>query len=40
MTAKKMDEKSFGAKMEQLRTAKKMSLEQLANLTDLSHGDI
>ena len=36
MTAKKLDEKSFGAKMEQLRTAKKISLEQLANLTGLS----
>jgi transcriptional regulator with XRE-family HTH domain len=36
MTAKKLDEKSFGAKMEQLRTVKKISLEQLANLTGLS----
>ena len=36
MTAKKLDEKSFGAKMEQLRTVKKMSLEQLASLTGLS----
>jgi transcriptional regulator with XRE-family HTH domain len=36
MTAKKLDEKSFGAKMEQLRTVKQISLEQLANLTGLS----
>jgi transcriptional regulator with XRE-family HTH domain len=36
MTTRKVDEKSFGAKMEQMRLAKKMSLEQLANLTGLS----
>jgi transcriptional regulator with XRE-family HTH domain len=36
MPTRKVDEKSFGAKMEQLRLAKKMSLEQLANLTGLS----
>ena len=36
MTAKNLDEKSFGAKMEQLRGVKKMSLEQLAGLTGLS----
>ncbi len=36
MPTKKVDEKSFGAKMEQLRLTKKMSLEQLANLTGLS----
>ena len=36
MTAKKLDEKSFGAKMEQLRAVRKMSLEQLASLTGLS----
>ncbi len=36
MTTKKLDEKSFGAKMEQLRGVRKMSLEQLAGLTGLS----
>ena len=36
MTTRKVDEKSFGAKMEQLRLVKKMSLEQLANLTGFS----
>jgi transcriptional regulator with XRE-family HTH domain len=36
MTAKTLDEKSFGAKMEQLRGVRKMSLEQLAGLTGLS----
>ena len=36
MSTKKVDEKSFGAKMEQLRLTKKMSLEQLANLTGFS----
>ncbi len=36
MPMKKVDEKSFGAKMEQLRVAKKMSLEQLASLTGFS----
>ena len=36
MTTKKVDEKSFGAKMEQLRGARKMSVEQLAGLTGLS----
>jgi transcriptional regulator with XRE-family HTH domain len=36
MPIKKVDEKSFGAKMEQLRVAKKMSLEQLASLTGFS----
>ncbi len=36
MSMKKTDEKSFGAKMEQLRLAKKMSLEQLASLTGFS----
>lgn len=36
MTTRKVDEKSFGAKMEQLRLTKKLSLEQLANLTGLS----
>ena len=36
MTTRKVDEKSFGAKMEQMRLAKKMSLEELANLTGLS----
>jgi transcriptional regulator with XRE-family HTH domain len=36
MPTKKADEKSFGAKMEQLRLAKKLSFEQLANLTGLS----
>jgi len=37
MPTKKADEKSFGAKMEQLRLAKKLSFEQLASLTGLSH---
>ena len=36
MSTKKVDEKSFGAKMEQLRMTKKMSLEHLANLTGFS----
>ena len=36
MATKKLDEKSFGAKMEQLRGVRKMSLEQLAGLTGLS----
>ncbi|HSB06316.1 MAG TPA: XRE family transcriptional regulator [Thermodesulfobacteriota bacterium] len=36
MPTKKVDEKSFGAKMEEMRLAQKMSLEQLANLTGLS----
>ncbi len=36
MPTKKADEKSFGTKMEQLRLTKKLSLEQLANLTGLS----
>jgi transcriptional regulator with XRE-family HTH domain len=31
-----VDEKSFGAKLEQLRLAKDLSLEELANLTGLS----
>ena len=30
---KKLDEKSFGAKMKQLRQARKISFEQLANKT-------
>jgi len=33
---KKTDEKSFGAKMQQLRQSKKVSLEQLANETGFS----
>jgi len=33
MTTKKIDEKSFGAKMKQLRQVRKTSLEQLANKT-------
>jgi quercetin dioxygenase-like cupin family protein len=33
---KKADEKSFGAKMQQLRQSKKVSLEQLANETGFS----
>ena len=37
MPIKKADEKSFGAKMEQLRLSRKISLEELANLTGLSH---
>jgi transcriptional regulator with XRE-family HTH domain len=36
MPTRKVDEKFFGAKMEEMRLAKKMSLEQLANLTGLS----
>jgi len=36
MTTSKPDDKSFGAKMEQLRGVRKMSLEQLAALTGLS----
>ena len=36
MATKMADEKSFGAKMEQLRRTKKMSLEQLADLTGFS----
>ncbi len=36
MATKKIDEKSFGAKMEQLRLTKKVSMEQLASLTGLS----
>jgi transcriptional regulator with XRE-family HTH domain len=35
MTTKKVDEKSFGAKMKQLRQVRKTSLEQLANKTDM-----
>ena len=36
MTTKKIDEKSFGAKMKQLRLLRKMSFEQLANKTGFS----
>ena len=36
MAGKKLDEKSFGAKMEQLRHLRKMSFEKLANKTGLS----
>jgi quercetin dioxygenase-like cupin family protein len=34
---KKLDEKSFGAKMKQLRQARKISFEQLTTQTGLSH---
>src|SRR4030066_2432536 len=36
MTTKKIDEKSFGAKMKQLRQLRKISYEQLANKTGFS----
>jgi quercetin dioxygenase-like cupin family protein len=36
MMMEKLDEKSFGAKMKQLRLARKSSLEQLANKTGFS----
>src|SRR5512136_1816995 len=36
MTTKKTDEKSFGAKMKQLRVLRKVSFEQLANKTGFS----
>ncbi len=36
MTTKKIDEKSFGAKMKQLRLLRKVSFEQLANKTGFS----
>src|SRR4030066_2458136 len=36
MTTKKIDEKSFGAKMKQLRQLRKISFEQLANRTGFS----
>jgi transcriptional regulator with XRE-family HTH domain len=36
MATKKVDEKSFGAKVEQLRLAKRLSLEELASMTGLS----
>jgi len=36
MTTKKLDEKSFGAKMKQLRLARKISFEQLTNKTGFS----
>ena len=36
MTTKKIDEKSFGAKMKQLRQLRKVSFEQLANKTGFS----
>jgi len=36
MTTKKLDEKSFGAKMKQLRQTRKISFEQLANKTGFS----
>jgi len=36
MTSRMMDEKSFGAKMKQLRQLKKASFEQLANRTGFS----
>ena len=36
MTTKKVDEKSFGAKMKQLRQLRKVSFEQLANKTGFS----
>ncbi len=37
MATKKVDEKSFGAKMKQLRQLRKISFETLANKTGLSH---
>lgn len=37
MTTKKVDEKSFGAKMKQLRQLRKLSFESLANKTGLSN---
>jgi len=37
MATKKVDEKSFGAKMKQLRQLRKSSFETLANKTGLSH---
>jgi quercetin dioxygenase-like cupin family protein len=37
MVTKKVDEKSFGAKMKQLRQLRKISFEHLANKTGLSH---
>jgi len=36
MVSKKMDEKSFGAKMRQLRQMRKISFEHLANMTGFS----
>jgi len=36
MTAKKVDERSFGTKMKQLRQARKLSFEHLANATGYS----
>lgn len=36
MTTKKLDEKSFGAKMKQLRLSRKISFEQLTNKTGFS----
>ncbi len=36
MTTKKLDEKSFGAKMKQLRLTRKISFEQLTNKTGFS----
>jgi len=36
MSTKKLDEKSFGAKMKQLRQTRKISFEQLANKTGFS----
>jgi quercetin dioxygenase-like cupin family protein len=37
MVTKKVDEKSFGTKMKQLRQLRKISFEHLANKTGLSH---
>jgi len=37
MATKKVDEKSFGAKMKQLRQLRKITFEALANKTGLSH---
>ena len=37
MVTKKVDEKSFGAKMKELREVKKVTLEKLAQKTGLSH---
>jgi quercetin dioxygenase-like cupin family protein len=36
MATKKVDEKSFGAKLQQLRLARKISFEKLSNLTGFS----
>jgi len=36
MTTKKVDERSFGAKMKQLRQVRKISFEHLANRTGYS----